>query len=328
MGISRRTAAKWWGRWLLEGNDGLAEASSRPVNSPTAIPDNVVELILAVRADKKWGAQRISAHLRDQYGVEVSGSTVHRTLQRHDVNRLSDLDRPDGGSKREVKRFDFPNPGDMIHVDVKKAGRIPDGGGWFVHGMGTDLTRQSKRKGTGRVGYIYIHSAVDAHTRMAYSEVHLNEKGATAADFWRRAVAFFRRYGFDNFERCMTDNGSAYRSAAFNDALDQSGTKHRFTPPYTPRVNGKVERFNRILKEEWLHVTGYDSEYQRIEALATFLNYYNLERAHSAVGYRAPVTRAPGGNYVLPPQPLEWAPMPKTGPRTEQQAWDFEETTS
>lgn len=309
MGISRQTATKWWGRYQEFGFDGLLESTSRPQHSPTAITDDVVDLILKMRAEKKWGAQRLAAELA-RLGVDVSPSTVHRTLTRHGVNNVALMDRPTGNSKREINRYDFDNIGDMVHVDVKKAGRIPDGGGWFIHGYGTDLHRKSKRVETtgkgGRVGYIYIHSAVDARSRLAYSEVHLNEKGTTAAGHWLRAVEFYRNYGFERFVRCMTDNGGAYRSRIFNQALELTGTGHRFTPPYTPRVNGKVEAFNKILNNEWLHVTGYDSEAARIAALSDFLNYYNHERPHSAVGYQPPVTRTLGTDFRLPPQPMLW----------------------
>lgn len=306
MGISRQTATKWWARYQLDGMDGLQEHSSRPFESPTSIPDNVVDLILEIRKDKKWGAERTAAALRD-LGVDVSASTVHRTFQRHGVNHVDLIDRPTGNSKREAfHRVEYPNCGDMVHVDVKKVGRIPDGGGWRMHGQGSDEHRRSKRKGYHKAGNIYIHSAVDAHSRMAYSEIHLDEKGVTAAAHWLRSVEFFKRHGFIRFERNMTDNGPAYRSAVYNEALAQSMTAHRFTPPYTPRINGKVEAFNKILNNEWIYSANYTSEKQRVDALADFLNYYNHERNHSALGFRPPISRTGGSDFRLTPQAMEW----------------------
>lgn len=305
MGISRRTAAKWYTRYREHGWAGLEEMSSRPLTSPTSTPDNVVDLVLDIRRSSKWGAARIAAHMNSTLGVEISHSTVQRILHRRGLSRVTDMDEPTGELKREPKTMVAKYAGYMVHVDVKKVGRIPDGGGWFIHGQGTDLARKSKRKGIGKVGYIYVHSAVEAYSRLAYSEVHLNEKGITAAGFWLRTATFLARHGIDKLERNMTDNGSAYRSRAYESALASTATDHRFTPPYTPRVNGKVERFNQTLKAEWLYVRGYESEDARIAALTDFLNYYNHERPHSALGYKPPASLAPS-DFRLEPQPMQW----------------------
>lgn len=307
LGISRQTATKWWGRYQQYGLDGLQESSSRPLNSPTETTEDVVDILVAIRLSKKWGAARIAAFMHSEYGVEISHSTVHRILTKRGISRVRDLDPATGEIKKRpvYKTMDPKHLGYMVHIDVKKVGRIPDGGGWFIHGQGTDLHRKSKRAGVGKVGYIYIHTAVEAYSRLAYSEVHLNEKGTTAAGHWLRALEFFAHHAITTVENCLTDNGGAYRSRPFNEALEATGTHHRFTPPYTPRVNGKVERFNATLKAEWLQVQGYESEDARIEELHRFLNYYNHERPHTAHGMRPPASVAPS-DFRLSPQVMVW----------------------
>jgi transposase InsO family protein len=199
----------------------------------------------------------------------------------------------------------------MVHVDIKKVGRIPTGGGWAVHGRGSAAALASKRKGagTGRVGNVCLHSAVDDHSRLAYTEVLADEKGATAAAFWARAVAFFASYGITTIRRCLTDNGSCYRSRAWADALTATKTTHKRTRPYTPRTNGKVERYNGTMAREWLRRRPYESEEDRTAALADFLNYYNHERPHSALGWVPPAARAPqpDGAQVEPQAPPQKA---------------------
>lgn len=307
MGISRQTATKWWGRYLHYGDDGLQESSSRPLSSPTKTTEDVIDLVVAIRTLKKWGAARIAAYMLSEHGVKISHSTVHRHLVERGLSRVSDLDPATGEIKKRptYKTMDPKYLGYMVHIDVKKVGRIPDGGGWFIHGQGTDLHRKSKRAGVGKVGYIYIHTAVEAFSRLAYSEVHLNEKGSTAAGHWLRALEFFKQHGINRIENNLTDNGGAYRSKAYNEALESTGTHHRFTPPYTPRVNGKVERFNQTMKNEWLQVQGYDSEDARIEELHRFLNYYNHERPHTAHGMKPPASVAPS-DFRLGPQQMVW----------------------
>lgn len=216
--VSRQTLSKWVHRYLVAGEEGLEDVSSRPERSPGAIPPEVEEAILGIRFDKKWGAQRIAAWLRDEIGGEyaVSHSTVQRVLDRNGVSRLRDLDRPTGDSVREVIRYEYENPGGMVHVDVKKVGVIPTGGGWRVHGRDTEAGRASRRVaargGKKRLGYTYLHNAVDDHSRLAYTEVHYDEKAQTAVDFWFRAVKFFQAHGINHIQRCLTDNGSPYRS--------------------------------------------------------------------------------------------------------------------
>lgn len=253
-----------------------------------------MKAILEIRRAEKWGAARIAAHLASQ-GTDVSAATVHRTLARHGLSRVRDIDPPTGEDARKVVRYEHELPGDLVHVDIKKVGRIPDGGGWAVHGRGSAAALASKRKGsgTGRVGNVYLHSAVDDHSRLAYTEVLADEKGATAAAFWLRAAQFFASYGITVIRRCLTDNGACYRSHAWADALGATHTTHKRTRPYTPKTNGKVERYNATMSREWLRRRPYGSEADRTAALADFLNYYNHERPHSALGYQPPVSRVP-----------------------------------
>lgn len=233
------------------------------------------------------------------HGVTVAPATVHRILVRRGLNRLRDLDPPTGEDLREVVRYEHECPGDMLHVDVKKLGRIPAGGGWRMHGHGTDAARASKRTGpdTGKVGYTYLHTAIDDHSRLAYTEALDDERAVTASAFWHRAVAFFAAHDITPIRRVLTDNGSCYRSRDWAAALAETGTKHKRTRPYTPRTNGKVERFNGTLAREWAYVRAYTSEHERRAALADFLNYYNHERPHSALGGRPPISRTSGSDY-------------------------------
>lgn len=304
-GISRATLAKWYGRWREQGEAGLVERSSRPSRSPNAIGDDMVDAILELRRTEKWGNARIAAHLADA-GVDVSASTVQRTLKRHDLSRVRDMDPPTGEPLRVI-RYEHAACGGMVHVDIKKVGRIPKGGGWAVHERGTDAARASKRMGagTGRVGYAYVHSAVDDYSRLAYSEVLADETAVTAVGFWTRAVPFFASYGIARIERCLTDNGSCYRSRKWAAALAATVTKHKRTRPYTPRTNGKVERYNGTLVREWLRRRPYDSEEDRTAALAEFLNYYNHERKHSALEWLPPVARTPAKGRFVIPEPID-----------------------
>ena len=251
------------------------------------------------------GTARIAGYLATVGGGSSSPSsaTVWRVLNRHGIGRLRDLDMSTGESKRDPRRYEHPNPGEMIHIDVKKVGRIPDGGGWAIHGRGTDGARASRRVANRRPGYIYVHAAVDDHSRLAYAEVHLNEQAVTAAAFWLRALVFYREHGITTVRRCLTDNGPAYRSKVFNEALVGTGSTHKYTRPHTPRTNGKVERFNRTLKEEWLYVRFYPSDDERTTALAAFLNSYNHERPHSGLGNKPPASRIPVTTYRVQPQP-------------------------
>jgi Integrase core domain len=180
--------------------------------------------------------------LKDEHRIVLAAVTVHRILVRKGISRLADLDAPTGEQLRAVLRFEHDAPGSLLHDDVKKVGRIPAGGGWWAHGRGSDGHRASKRRGpgTGAVGYTYLHSAIDDHSRLAYTEPLDNEKGVTAADFWLRTVVFYAEHGIGTIARVLTDNGSCYRSRAWAQALETTGTQHKRTRPYHPATNGKV----------------------------------------------------------------------------------------
>ena len=267
MGISRPCAHKWWRRYEELGADGLHDRSSRPRCSPTQTSPALEERIVRRRRIDKAGPHRIAARLG------VPPSTVYRVLVRNDLGRLDFFDRATG---RQIRRYEWQRPGQLVHVDVKKLGRIPDGGGHRMHGR--EATRKGKRR---RMGYAYLHSAIDDHSRLAYTEVLTDEKGITAAAFWRRAEAFYAAHGIV-VERVLTDNGFCYRGELFNKALRT--IKHRYCRPYRPQTNGKVERFHRTLLEEWAYVRPYWRECDRTRALAYFLHRYNYHRVHTAIG--------------------------------------------
>lgn len=276
MGVSRQTATRWWDRWRHEGDAGLWDRSSRPHSIPGRTKRSAERRIETLRRRSKLGPARIAGIL------ELNPSTVHRVLVRQGLNRLRWLDRPTG---RVIRRIETDHPGELVHVDIKKLGRIPTGGGWRAHGRGN--ANDSKQT---RVGYAFVHSAVDAHSRVAYSEVLNDERAVTATAFTARALAFFAELGI-GVERILTDNGSCYRSDAFAGLLRGSGVTHTRTRPYTPRTNGKVERFNRTLADEWAYARVYRSETARTTALDRWLHLYNHHRAHTALGGQPPMSR-------------------------------------
>jgi transposase InsO family protein len=277
MGISRPTAYKWLARWRAEGEPGLVDRSSRPHTTPAKTTPAIEARVCQLRRDRKLGPARIGPILG------LPPSTVHRVLTRHGLNRLAYLDRPTG---EVIRRYERARPGELVHVDVKKLGRIPDGGGWRTRG------RQATRADKQGVGFDYIHSAVDDHTRLAYSEVHPDEKAATCAAFLRRAAAFFATTGITRIERVLTDNAWSYRkSTLWKQALADLGATGKLTRAYRPQTNGKVERFNRTLLDEWAYQRPYASNAQRTAALADFLHTYNHHRSHTALGGQPPITR-------------------------------------
>ena len=277
MGVARKTAYKWWHRWLAEGDAGLQDRTSRPHRSPRRVPARVERRIERLRRRRKLGPERIG------WRLGMAGSTVYRVLCRLGLNRLAWLDRPTG---RVIRRlYEHPRPGDLLHMDVKKLGRIPPGGGWRAHGRGRD-----RHHGHSRVGYAFIHSIVDDHSRVAYSEVLADERAVTAVAFWQRALAWFAERGV-TVQAVLTDNGSCYRSSAFGRACLDAGVRHRRTQPYHPQTNGKVERFHRTLLEEWAYVRVYRSEAARTAALYRWNHLYNHHRGHTALGGHPPISR-------------------------------------
>ncbi|MFI1761914.1 IS481 family transposase [Streptomyces sp. NPDC020800] len=292
MGISRPTAHKWVRRWRAEGEAGLHDRSSRPRTTPHRTTPDREAAVCALRQARKLGPARIGPIL------DLPVSTVHRILTRHGLNRLSWLDRPTG---EPIRRYERSRPGELVHVDIKKLGNIPDGGGWRTVGRtagdrNRQATTEQRKSCTPVIGYSYIHSAVDDHSRLAYSEVLANEKQETAAAFWQRAQAFFTAHGI-TVERVLTDNGSCYKSRLFTQTLAAAGIAHKKIRPYRPQTNGKVERFNRTLLEEWAYLRPYTSNTERTEALTDFLHTYNHHRCHTALNGHPPINRvnnAPG----------------------------------
>lgn len=233
MGISRDRASVWWRRYRTEGVPGLEDRSSRPHRSPTRTKPAKERRIVHLRRTRGLGPARIAGIVR------LPASTVHAVLARHQLNRLDHLDR---FTRAPIRRMEMTRPGELVHVDIKKLGRIPRGGGWRIHGRAARPHAGARRRAN--VGYAFVHSAVDAYSRLAYSEVLTDEQGATAAQFWIRAAAFFTGHGL-TIERILTDNGSCYRSRHFAAALGP--ITHSRTQPYRPATNGKIERFNRTL---------------------------------------------------------------------------------
>ena len=290
------TLGKWYSRWQLEGEAGLQDRSSRPESSPHRTQPQVEARVVALRRQHKVGPVQLIPNLAEE-GITLPASTIYRILARYGVSRLRDLD-VDGQDLREpVQRYEWDHPGDMVHVDVKKIGRIPDGGGWAVHGRGSAQHKATGRAKTAgaRAGYVYLHSAVDDHSRLAYTEELPDEKGATAAGFWQRAVKFFKRHGIKRIRRVLTDNGSCYRSLLFAAALTGSRTRHKRTRPYRPQTNGKVERYQRTLSREWARSRAWNSNAERAAALPAFLDRYNYTRPHTALQGKPPATRVPTG---------------------------------
>lgn len=269
MGISRQTAHKWWRRYREAGEAGLVDRSSRPRHCPRRMDAKLERRLVELRRRRRVGPARLAS----QAGVPAS--TLHRVLQRNGVSRLSDLDPTTG---RVIRRIETSRPGELVHIDVKKLAKIPPGGGWKVHGRGFD---GSAKRHPPR-GYVYVHSAIDAFSRLAYSEIHANEQGPTAADFWRRALAFYASYGI-TVERVLTDNGSCYRSFELRDVLIANAIIHTRTRPYHPQTNGKIERFNRTLRDEWAYARPYRSDAARLRALDKWLHLYNHHRYHTAI---------------------------------------------
>jgi transposase InsO family protein len=286
MGISRTTAHKWVRRWRAEGDAGLHDRPSRPRTTPHRTPADVESRICELRRERKLGPARIGPILG------MPPSTVHRVLTRHGLNRLRWMDRPTG---QVIRRYERARPGELVHVDIKKLGNIPDGGGHRIMPRQQALanrraTTDAREGGSPMIGYSFVHSAVDDYSRLAYSEVLTNERKETAAAFWRRANAFFAAHDIV-VERVLTDNGSCYRSRLFGKTLSAAGIVHKRTRPYRPQTNGKVERLNRTLLDEWAYVRPYSRNAERTDALADFLHIYNYHRCHTALDGQPPISR-------------------------------------
>jgi transposase InsO family protein len=285
MGISRKCVRTWITRYAAEGEAGLVDRSSRPHTSPRRTPAEVEDRIIELRSRERRGPARIGAELG------VPARTVSRVLVRRGQPRLSALDPMTGevirSSKVTAIRYERSRPGELVHMDVKKLARIPDGGGWRAHGRAAGSTSRDRAT---RVGYDYVHSLVDDHSRLAYSEILPDEKGTTCAAFLARAAAYFAEHGITRIERVMTDNAWAYRWS-LREVIGALGARQKFIKPHCPWQNGKVERLNRTLATEWAYRQVFVSNAERAAALAPWIEHYNTRRRHSALGGLPPISR-------------------------------------
>jgi transposase InsO family protein len=285
MGVSRKCVKTWIERYASEGEAGLVTRSSRPHTMPTRTSDEVEQQVLAARTTHREGPDVLGPR------VGLPARTVSRILRRHHMPYLRECDPITGevirSSKQTAVRYERERPGELVHMDVKKIGRIPDGGGWKAHGRASGSIQRDRNT---KVGYDYVHSMVDDHSRLAYSEILPDEKGTTCAAFLERAVSYFADHGITRIERLMTDNAWAYRYS-----LRQTCTQHqirqKFIKPHCPWQNGKVERLNRTLATEWAYRRVFTTNDERAAALAPWLEHYNTERRHSALGGKPPISR-------------------------------------
>jgi transposase InsO family protein len=293
--VAVTTAARWARRYRELGAAGMADRSSRPHRCPNRTPTRTERRIIKVRVIRRWGPHRIG------YLLGLHPSTVHRVLTRYGLAKLRWLDRATG---QVIRRMTQTSCGELVHVDVKKLGKIPAGGGWRMLGRAAGKRNHQADKSSGIFtkyrqpvrGYHFLHTALDGHSRLAYSELLTDERQETAAAFWVRANTWFNQCGIQ-VRKVLTDNGSCYRSHAFRDALGD--IEHRRTRPYRPQTNGKVERFHRTLADEWAYARLYLSDTERCEEYPRWLHTYNHHRGHTALGGQPPATRVPNlsGKY-------------------------------
>jgi transposase InsO family protein len=277
VGVSARTVRKWVARYAAEAEAGLADRSSRPRRSPRATPPLLVSWVERLRR-QRWAGGEIAEAL------QLSPSTVARLLRRHGLARLRQLEPP-----VPVQRYQWAHPGDLLHLDVKKLARIGR--------VGHRITGERRAQVRG-LGWEFVHVAVDDASRLAYVEVLPDESGATATQFLWRARAWFRRHGI-RVRRVLTDNGSGYVSDRFARLCRSASLQHRRTRPYTPRTNGKAERFIQTLLREWAYRRAYPNSRHRTEALPAWLYYYNWERGHGALHGRPPISSLVAPNNLL-----------------------------
>ena len=281
-GVTARTVRKWRDRFVAEGEAGLADRSSRPHRSPTRLDGRAEEEIEALRRQRMTGPA-----IARQLGRPLS--TVGVVLRRRGLGRLRSLD-----SRPPVMRYERENPGELIHIDIKKLGRIEGIG----HRITGDRTGQSNRRSVGRgLGWEYLHVAIDDRSRLAYTQLLPSERKEDATAFLHSSLAWFKRHGV-TVERVMTDNGAAYKSFAFRDALLAHGVQHKRTRPYTPRTNGKAERFIQSSIREWAYAQPFQSSAERAKAMHPWLQDYNTTRPHAALGGKPPVSRLKRDNVL------------------------------
>jgi transposase InsO family protein len=295
--VSWPTAARWADRYRQAGPAGMDDRSSRPHRSPGRTSAPVVRAIVHLRWRKRLGPVEIGARLG------LPASTVHAVLVRCRVNRLSHIDRRTG---EPIRRYEHDHPGAMLHVDVKKLGNIPDGGGWRYVGREQGKRNRAATAGKPRnayrqpkIGTAFVHTVIDDHSRVAYAEIHDDETAAAATAVLRRAVAWFAARGV-RVERVLSDNGACYRSNLWKQTCTELGITPKRTRPYRPQTNGKIERFHRTLAAGWAFARLFPTESARRKALPGWLHEYNHHRPHTAIGRHAPITRLtnPPGQYI------------------------------
>lgn len=276
--VSRATVSKWLGRYRSEGEEGLLDRSSRPRISPNLTPQHLVRAIHSLRRRRSWGPHRIG------WQLGLARSTVYAVLRRAGLSRLAWLHR----TTRQIVRYEHPHPGDMLHLDVKKLGRVPDGGGKrFAPGFKeTGAGPHSKSP----LGTDCMHVAIDDHSRFVYVEALPDEKGVSTAGFLERALQFFSARGVA-VSRILTDNGGNYRSKAFAEVARSHSIRLKRTRPYRPQTNGKAEAFNRILQNEWAYSRPFTSNAERLAELPGYLRYYNEKRPHGGIEGATPASR-------------------------------------
>ena len=289
--VSWPTAKRWADRYRLLGPAGMNDASSRPHRSPKRVPQPLVRKIVHLRWKQRLGPVQIA----DRVGV--APSTVHKVLVRCRINRLSHVDRVTG---EPIRRYEHPHAGSLIHVDVKKLGNVPDGGGWRYLGRQQGLQNRlatahrtgnrNKNFGHPLVGTAFVHTVIDDYSRVAYAEIHNDESKETATAVLGNAVAWFAARGV-TVERVLSDNGSCYRSHLLRDTCAALGITPKRTRPYRPQTNGKIERFHRTMADGWAFKKFYSSETARRAALPAWLHQYNHHRPHTAIGGSAPISR-------------------------------------
>jgi transposase InsO family protein len=278
--VSPATAHRWWHRWLEAGEEArralscLFDRSSRPQHSPRQLAPELEEAICACRGATGWGPRLVAG------ATGFAHSTVWKVLRRAGISRPS---RP---AKERANRYEWPCPGDLLHMDVSRYARFLRPG----HAVTRDRHRTAEEK-RAAVGYDYAHAIVDDHSRLAYVELHDDEKAATVTAFAERALAFFAEHGI-NAKRLMTDNGFSYvKNRSLRELLAAHRIRHLTTEPYRPRTNGKVERFHQTMGREWAYGLPYRSHRQRNHALPHWLQHYNTRRPHSSLRDRPPISR-------------------------------------
>ncbi len=277
--VSRATVGKWVRRFIDEGRAGLEDRSSVPHHHPRCTPPALARRICALRRRQGFGPHRIG------WTLGVARSTVYAVLRRAGLNRLDRLHRV---TREPVQRYEHPQPGDLLHIDVKKLGRIPPGGGKrFASGFAETQSGPHTRQ---TLGVDYLHVAIDDHSRYAYVEALPNERGVTCAAFLERAVADFGRRGV-LVRRVLTDNAKAYTSDVFRKMSQQHGITLKLTRPYRPQTNGKAERFIQTLQHEWAYARRYRSNAARLRQLSNWIDHYNQRRPHGGIGGSVPSSR-------------------------------------